>query len=160
MSTHLDEPTLQRFIACASSEEEAVSVALHLDDCPACTARLEALDPLFEALAALPEPKPPPDLVAAVLRAAAAPERAPTAELFVGGGLLLAAAVVVVGFGKPLAALTQVGVALQALGLLLAKAPAAGPLVLFITLLSALTLAALAVFTASPNPTVLARRLT
>ncbi|MEC8424317.1 MAG: hypothetical protein VX000_11105, partial [Myxococcota bacterium] len=87
---------------------EAVRIALHLDACPACSARSAALDPMARGFASMDGPAVPEGLVDAVARAALAPDATPTsmmlthaAELAVAAGLLLAATGLFVAFGSP-----------------------------------------------------------
>ena len=56
-----------------SEEDEAVRVALHLDDCPACAAQAASLDPMAYVFASVDAPDVPTDLAAAVMVAAEAP---------------------------------------------------------------------------------------
>lgn len=91
-----------------SDGAEAVRVALHLDDCPACAARAASLEPLAHVFASVDAPAVPADLAAAVLMAADAPEaprRSPrfrhTAEVAVAGSLLCAAFALLVLLGAP-----------------------------------------------------------
>ncbi len=91
-----------------ADEAEAVRIALHLDDCPACAARAAAAEPLAHVFASDDAPAVPADLVAAVLVAVDAPEaprEAPrfrhTAEVAVASSLLVAAFALLVLLGAP-----------------------------------------------------------
>lgn len=123
---HPPEALLQRFVDGDLGEQHAVSVALHIDDCPECAARAVALDPMSPAFAAATEPAIPADLTDGILdiarqRQAPGPEPAiavglitlsalvlfiggDIAGLFVRGAATLSAAVTVLG-----ATLSQVG---------------------------------------------------
>src|SRR6188768_4324948 len=110
MTRHVEDIVLRSFVAGDVDEGTAIEVALHLDECPACTSRVDALDPLLASLSALPDPVPPLDLVQAVLaqvEAAEAPARASRLEILVGALLLTGAAGLAALFGDPVAAASR-----------------------------------------------------
>lgn len=111
-SPHPDDALLHAFLAGEVDDAAAVTLALHLDDCPRCAARAAALDPLAAAFVA-PAPPPPPGLGAAARAAAATPGR-PGPELALGLTLLSLAAGLLLLAGPapslpPWAALPPVG---------------------------------------------------
>jgi Anti-sigma factor len=101
---HPPHALLAAFAAGELDDAEAVSVALHLDECPACAAAATGLDPLSAAFASVDDPPVPDDLEAAVLAAASRPAGAPgprSLQLLVAAGLLSAAASLLVVLGAP-----------------------------------------------------------
>jgi hypothetical protein len=144
MNRHVEDTVLREFLAGAVSEDVAVEVALHIDACPTCTARADALDPFLAALSSLPDPVPPPDLVEAVLvKAEVAPARASWFEIGVGAGLLGVAAVLAAMFGDPVAAASRIGRAVEALSFVGSNIALAGPVSVAILAIATITLAAL-----------------
>jgi len=96
---HPSAHELGRFVEGDLTDEVAVSVALHLDDCPACATHVAGLDPLATAFASVDDPPVPGVLLEALLAEARAPaQRGPepviaavllglgTALLFLAGG--------------------------------------------------------------------------
>ena len=69
MSQHVPDDLLAAFVDGEVSEQLAVHIAEHLDDCPACSAQAVALEPLAAAFAAVEDPRVPADLVASILAA-------------------------------------------------------------------------------------------
>ncbi len=59
MSPHFDLDTVVRFVRGDLDEAHAIELALHLDDCPTCRARVAREEPLTRWLAALPSPETP-----------------------------------------------------------------------------------------------------
>lgn len=59
MSPHLDLDTAARFVRGDIEEAYAVQLALHLDDCPSCRARVAREEPLTRLLATWPSPETP-----------------------------------------------------------------------------------------------------
>ncbi|MCP4805647.1 MAG: hypothetical protein GY913_27485 [Proteobacteria bacterium] len=125
MIEHVAEVLLARFVRGDLDESTAVSVALHLDDCPRCSTRATALDPLASAFAACDDPFLPEDLVQQVLDEAAGiavkPLEPPMPrmvfrlpELVAAGGLLSAAALLFVGLGDPAGLATDAALAASA----------------------------------------------
>jgi anti-sigma factor RsiW len=109
---HPPDELLRRFLQGELEEGPAVAVALHLDDCPACQARRDGLDPLADALAALPPPEPPAELIAEVVERALA--REPTRRVgalvpALGSGMAVAAALVFALGGGPGALFADLG---------------------------------------------------
>lgn len=101
---HPPHSLLAAFAAGEVSDDDAVAVALHLDECPACAAVATGLDPLAAAFASVDDPVVPDTLEADVLAAAARPQEAAgprSVELLVAAGLLSAAASVLVVLGAP-----------------------------------------------------------
>lgn len=70
--THLSEAQVRALVEGALSDGEAEVLALHLDECPRCAARVAAADPLRPALIAAPTAAPPADLLAALISQSAA----------------------------------------------------------------------------------------
>lgn len=68
---HLLDAQVSAFVEGTLDEADAAALADHLDSCPRCAARVAAADPLRLALAGVPSPSAPPDLVAALLAEAA-----------------------------------------------------------------------------------------
>ena len=60
---HLTETQVQSFVDGTLDEATAVRLAVHLDTCPRCTARVEAADPLAEAWRDIPRPQVPDDVL-------------------------------------------------------------------------------------------------
>ena len=67
MGLHPDDTVLMAFVMGDLATDEAVPVALHLDECPHCAARVAGLDPLTHAFAAVDDPVLPEGLVEAIL---------------------------------------------------------------------------------------------
>ena len=116
MSQHVPQDLLAAFVEGDVGEHLAEHIADHLDSCPRCATVAASLEPLSAAFAALDDPEPPADLVAAVLDAAAEPDPVPVTELVLGGALLAAAAVVASVLGNPIGLATEFGVVVSALG--------------------------------------------
>lgn len=99
---HVPEEMLARFLAAELDDDAAGQVALHLDDCPHCRARIELADPLSRLLAAAPVPEPPPALVRAVVARARRPTAgSDTTVPVLVVGLAVAAAAVFLVAGAP-----------------------------------------------------------
>ena len=113
--THPDHRTLEGFLHCVLEEPDAVAVAVHIDDCPACAAWVSAHDPLASAFASVEDPPLPPNLVAAAL-AASGRAKGPGPEPLIAAFLLGAAATLLLVGGGPARALSGAGVVLGALG--------------------------------------------
>ena len=58
-SHHPSAHELGRFVEGDLTDDVAVSVALHLDDCPACATHVASLDPLSTAFASVDDPPVP-----------------------------------------------------------------------------------------------------
>ncbi len=88
-----------------------MACALHLDECPVCSNRQAALEPLALAFASCMDPEVPEDLVPAILRELRRPpsllDEAPVLEMVGAAGLLAAAAAILVAYGEPLALATD-----------------------------------------------------
>lgn len=141
MSEHIPEARLQAFVACELDTEQAVSVAMHLDECPMCSARAAAAEPLAAAFARVADPEVPDDLALCVLEAARQPEPFPWTEVAIGGSLLAAAALLAVFGGDPVGGLVRLGVLADAASTGLAKV--ALPLQTTVLLMIAATLTTL-----------------
>lgn len=113
--THATPEHLLAFSQGVLSDDLAAEVAVHLDGCPRCAARVAAHDPLAAALEAVPDPPLPRDVVAAALVRADAPEPSPRTELTVGAALLAAAALLFLWLDDPIAWATRAGVVARAL---------------------------------------------
>lgn len=61
---HTSDADLAAFVEGALAEDRLVDVALHLDECPQCTGRLQQLDDLHLLVAASADPPVPDDLAA------------------------------------------------------------------------------------------------
>ena len=125
MIEHPAEILLERFVRGDLDESSAVSVALHLDDCPRCSTRATALDPLASAFAACDDPLVPDDLIAHVLDEASDIQVRPLEppaprmtfrlpELVASGALLSAAALLFIGLGDPAGLATDAALAASA----------------------------------------------
>jgi len=155
MTRHVEDTVLQAFLAGNVSEDTAVEVALHLDECPACTSRVDALDPFLASLAALPDPVPPIDLLPAVLarvEAEAAPAPVSRFEIALGALLLTGAAGLAALFGDPLAAASRIGRLVETLSFVGSKIALAGPVSVAVLAVATLTLAALSQQARSDEP--------
>lgn len=157
--SHVSPDNLALFAAGELPEHAAVEVAEHLDVCATCCHRVEELDPMFAALAELPEPVPPVDLVETVLVQAARPERLPVFELLLGGLLLAAAASLMVLFGEPIRVLTQAALMLGAFNTLAGKIPLGGPVAVVVTMSCVFTMTALSMATARLQAGATPRRI-
>ena len=113
MSTHPRDHELRAFALPTLGDDDAVAVALHLDDCPSCSHRAAQLDPLASAFAAVPALNAPPSLVPAVLTEVARPARWLTPELALGAAFLVAAVALVIATVDPLDGMVQLGVLLD-----------------------------------------------
>ena len=99
---HVPDAMLSRFVAGELDDDSAGQVALHLDDCPHCRARVEVADPVHALLAAAPVPEAPPALIHAVVQRARRPAvGADTTTPVLVVGLAAAAAAVFVLAGAP-----------------------------------------------------------
>lgn len=112
---HPPHALLERFVAGELPESLAVELALHLDDCPACSAECAVMEPLAAAFAQSPDPEVPPELVSSLLEQLDSPQMQPElppalpaplplqarAELLAGGTLLSVAATLFFVFGEP-----------------------------------------------------------
>ncbi len=103
MTQHVPEDLLAAFVDGDTTEQLAVHIAQHLDDCPSCGARAASLEPLAAAFAAVEDPSVPNDLVARILAVADAPRPSPVLELSLGGLILAMAAAMMAVFGSPVA---------------------------------------------------------
>ncbi|MCK6506387.1 zf-HC2 domain-containing protein, partial [Myxococcota bacterium] len=116
---HVPEAMLTRFLAGELDDEAAGQVGLHLDDCPHCRGRVEAVDPLTRLLASAPVPEVPPALARAVVARARRPDAASdTTTPVVVVGLAAAAIAVFALAGAPgelLSSLASLGSAAAAL---------------------------------------------
>jgi len=101
MNGHPPDELLGRFAGGDLTADEAVRVALHLDDCPLCAGRAVALDPLAPAFASVDDPPVPEDLEDAVLAAASRPLGGVVSPWPVAAALLAAAAALLVVGGDP-----------------------------------------------------------
>jgi anti-sigma factor RsiW len=111
MSQHPPTPLLRRFVSGDLPDSIGVELALHLDDCPACSAQVTTLEPLSHAFASVDDPELPPGLLESVLEAVEAdavqpldaPARwvFPRAEVLTAGVLMALAAVVLLALGDP-----------------------------------------------------------
>lgn len=121
---HPPDELLRAFVDEALDEAAAVQLAVHLDDCPQCQRRLQAVDSLGAMLATGAEPQPPPELVHQALRVARqgqGPGRVNPLVPALGSGMAVAAAVVFVLAGRPGALFSDLG-ALASAGLAIADA--------------------------------------
>ncbi len=112
MSSHLHDFQLQAFGRGELNDAEAVSAAMHLDECPQCAARVATLDPFGPVFAQIVAPRAPKDLVARALQAADVPEivEEPVwVEVGLGAVLLVAAAFLVLLGGDALKAMVEIG---------------------------------------------------
>lgn len=109
---HVPSDLLDAFVQGDVSEEDAVRVALHVDDCAACQARAVAADPLATTLASASKLSLPDSLVQGLAgsvmadlerRASVASPVTPVA----GIGLVAAAALVLLTLGDSSGALIQ-----------------------------------------------------
>lgn len=97
---HIDADRLAAFVSGTLREPDAVEVALHLDDCPACANRAVGLEPLAAAFASVDDPRVPRELAAEVLHRAAQEPARPTLPVeLVVGSLLIAAATTLAWLG-------------------------------------------------------------
>jgi anti-sigma factor RsiW len=119
VNNHPTEATLALFAACELGENLAIHVAEHLDHCPACSARVTAMDPLQNAFAASIDPPLPPGLTAAILReATSTPRRAARVsevETMVGLAMLLLAALTTMMAVDPIGLTYDIGQTISAL---------------------------------------------
>ncbi|MFK7930522.1 MAG: anti-sigma factor [Myxococcota bacterium] len=111
MSMHVPEPLIRQFSRGDVDSDEAVRIAIHLDECPRCAAKAAAFEPLSFAFEAMDDPAMPDDLIEQVLLATQADtrRRLPALELAIGFALLSIATVMVVLGSDP------IGVALRGL---------------------------------------------
>ena len=117
---HVPEAMLARFVSGELDEDQAVQVALHVDDCPACRARAAAAEPLQAAFAAAVEVEPPAALMEAIVAQAATSSRgADTTTPVVVAGLAAAAVAVLVLAGAPGEVLAGLGGLASAFGAVL-----------------------------------------
>ena len=117
---HVPEPLLRRFVDGELSEPEAVAVALHLDDCPACAGRALAAEPLAAAFASVADPVVPPQLLPDVQARLARDQAGPPASVpALVAGLSAAAVLVFVVLGAPGQLLAGISALLSAAGALL-----------------------------------------
>jgi anti-sigma factor RsiW len=111
MNHHPTDLQLRAFAEASIGAAEAVELAAHIDACPACSARVAALDPLTSAFLGAPSPTAPVGMVGAALARAAegSPERSTTwpGLMWVGGALLAAAGTLALPWGAKLGA--QIG---------------------------------------------------
>jgi anti-sigma factor RsiW len=140
---HVPEDLLRSFVEGNVDEKTAIEVAEHIDRCPACSCRADAIEPLAAAFAAVADPVPPPELVQRVLDEVEKPEAVPTFEIGVGLALLAAAAVVFVLTGNPVAFAVKAGVLVDTLSTIGTKFALVGNASLFALSLS--TVAATAI---------------
>jgi anti-sigma factor RsiW len=108
MTDHLTDVEVDTFVLGEVTTAEAVRMAVHLDGCPACSARAAQAEPLSMAIAAVPDPHIPVDLAAAVLAEAAKPEVRPLTELGIGA-CLVAVAALFVALDDPIGRLVDIG---------------------------------------------------
>jgi len=103
---HVPEALLRRFVAGELPEEDAITVALHVDDCPACAGRALAAEPMAMAFSAalsqdtdlvLP-PKLLPEIRSRLAREAAGP---PASVPALVAGLSAAALLLFLLLGAP-----------------------------------------------------------
>lgn len=112
---HVPDALLASFVRGALPDDEATTVALHIDDCGACQARATNAEPLAQAFASVDEPALPPDLVAGVLaQVDAGGRRLGTIVPAAGLGLAAAAVLVLLLVGDPSSLLSGVGALLGA----------------------------------------------
>jgi len=100
MSKHVPDPLIRQFSRGDVNTDNAVLIAIHLDECHRCAAKAAAFEPLHLAFEALGDPAVPEDLVDDVLLAAKAARRRrlPALELAIGVSLLgVAGAMVALG---------------------------------------------------------------
>ncbi len=91
---HATDAEIAAFTSGDLPEAEAVSLALHIDECPACEARCVAEEPLADVFAAIDDPDIPADLIAQIQEnlgdpPSYGPEPAIAAGLLGGAGVLL-----------------------------------------------------------------------
>lgn len=96
---HPPDDRLRAFADEALDPEEAVALALHLDDCAPCRRRLEAIDPLGPMIARDAPSEPPAAWVERAVRLALRPP--PPWAPAVGAASLLLGGLVLVGLGAP-----------------------------------------------------------
>lgn len=109
---HPPDKLLISFVQAEVEEGPAIQVALHLDECPSCRARLQSLDPLSAALAAAPQPEPPAQLIEQTVERALARSVAGRVGPMVpalGSSMAVAAALVFVLGGGPRAMFADMG---------------------------------------------------
>ncbi|MEZ4236761.1 MAG: zf-HC2 domain-containing protein [Myxococcota bacterium] len=119
MSQHVPADLLHAFVEGELTDDQAVTVAVHLDGCPSCAARAASLEPLTPFFAAVSDPEPPPDLVPAILARAQRPDWLPGWEVIVGSALLATAALLAFAVDSPLALATDAVVVVNATGALM-----------------------------------------
>jgi anti-sigma factor RsiW len=119
MIPHPDDRLLARFVDGDLPDEAAADLAVHLDGCPRCAARMNQIDPLVPLFARAPDPVAPPIDVADLLARAAAPAR-PRRPAWVAAGAIASAAAALLLVVGPLP-----GGGLAELGLVAAR-PAVG----------------------------------
>ncbi len=118
--THLHDSLLLRFVDGRLDDQEAVEVARHLDDCPACAARATAAEPLAQAFASVDDPDLPQDLVTTIVATARQrPAVAFPREPAVAAGLAAVAGLVFLGLGAPTELAATLGLLGDALGTVL-----------------------------------------
>ena len=115
MSQHIPEDLLADFVDGEVTENVAVHIAEHIDECPACATRAAGLEPLAAAFAATHDPIPPPQMVTDILARLDQPDRFPVPEIAVGIGLLATAAVLAFGLDGPVSIAAELAVFTNAL---------------------------------------------
>jgi len=110
MLPHPDDRLLARFAEGDLPDEAAADLAVHLDGCPRCAARLNQIDPLVPIFARSPDPPLPPIDAAELLARAAVPPRPRRAGWALAGALTAAAAALLLVVGPlPVGALPELG---------------------------------------------------
>lgn len=124
MNAHVPDLDLQRFSAGEVDDHDAVRIAVHLDDCPRCAARVAAFDPLFDAFDAVADVPVSEALVEHILHAVALDldRRVPTLEIAIGAGLLVAACTLVLLGSDPVGIAARTLTTLPQLGQLAQQA--------------------------------------
>lgn len=109
MSRHIPDKRLRAFTLGDVGDEEAMRIAMHLDECPHCAERTVALEPLSLAFAAVAEPEVPAGLIEQIVYATAQDHRRriPVFELAIGAGLLAAACALVLLGSDPIGVIVQ-----------------------------------------------------
>ena len=162
MSEHVPQDLLTSFLEGDVSEQVAIHIAEHIDECPRCLNRATAMEPLALAFASLDDPEPPDDLVESILILAAEPDRLPSAEMMVGAGLLGFAGLLVGVTGNPVGLVVELGIVLSAvagIGRALAEGLVhTGALASIVTLLAMLGSLATARFADLNTPTLTGHR--
>ncbi|NOY25159.1 MAG: hypothetical protein GXP62_04720 [Oligoflexia bacterium] len=112
---HVPDALLASFVRGTLPDDEASSVALHIDDCGACQARATSADPLSQAFASVDEPALPTELITGVLaRVETGGPRLGAAVPAAGVGLAAAAALVLLLVGDPSSLLSGLGALIRA----------------------------------------------